>query len=101
MAPGQVFIHEMTHAWQIRTESFVPGIVCRAAFGPRSYTPSLGTPWGELGLEQQATTVDQWFGRHAGTWRTLDELAAHLRSPAAVQDPAFPYIANHIRLGLN
>ena len=98
---GQVFIHEMTHAWQFQTESFVPGILCKAAFETSSYTPSVGTAWNDLGLEQQAATVDQWFHRHAGDWQTLPELTLNLQSPAATQDPSFAYIANHIRLGLN
>ncbi len=98
---GQVFIHEMTHAWQFKTKSFVPGVLCKAAFETSSYTPSLGTAWKDLGLEQQATTVDQWFGRHAGNWQTLAEVTSNLQSPAATQDPSFAYIANHIRLGLN
>ena len=28
--PGQLFIHELTHAWQIDTETFLPGLMCEA-----------------------------------------------------------------------
>lgn len=99
--PGQVFIHEMTHAWQFQAESFVPGVLCKAAFETSSYTPAIGTAWSDLGLEQQAATVDQWFHRHAGDWQTLDGLRSNLQSPDATKDSSFGYIVDHIRLGLN
>jgi hypothetical protein len=81
----------------------VPGILCKAVTETSSYTPNIGTAWNDLGLEQQAAVVDQWFGRHAGPKKekTLEDLASNLRSSAATQDPRFFYIANHIRLGLN
>lgn len=97
---GQVFIHEMTHAWQIQQRRFVPGMMCKAAFETSSYTPSLGTAWTDLGLEQQAASIDQWFNRHANGWTTFDDVALRLQSPAATADPAFAYVSNHIRLGV-
>jgi hypothetical protein len=74
--PGQVLIHELTHAWQIQHATletgYVPGYLCegireqvfigRAAY---NYGPA-GPPWDSFHLEAQAHIVDEWF---AGTGR--------------------------------
>jgi len=97
---GQVFIHEMTHAWQIQAKSFVPGILCKALLQTSSYSfGSAGPPWGDFGLEQQAAIVDTWFGKYAVGWSTLEDLVAKLADQKALQDPYFQYIGNNIRLG--
>ena len=99
---GQVFIHELTHAWQIQTGSFTPGIACKRVFETGSYVPGpAGTAWSEFGLEQQAAIVDHWFGDHAGSWNTIQEVIENLTSLPAIQDPYFAYISNNIRLGQN
>jgi hypothetical protein len=98
---GQVFIHDMTHARQIETTSFVPGLVCARLTRANDYIPQIDKPRNKMGLEEQAATVDHWFGRHAGGWQTVEELARNLDTQAAIRDPSFGYIANHIRLGLN
>ena len=97
---GQVFIHEMTHAWQIRTKSFIPGILCKALFetGSYSFGPA-GPPWSDFGLEQQAAIVDTWFRDAAKDWTSQADLVAKLGSKSAMADPYFRYIANNIRLG--
>jgi hypothetical protein len=99
---GQVFIHELTHAWQIRTESFIPGILCKSEFKTAAYNYGsvIGKDWSsDFGLEQQAAIVDNWFGAHAAGWTSIDDLIAKLGSQAAIQDPLFRFIANNIRLG--
>jgi hypothetical protein len=98
---GQVFIHEMVHAWQIRTESFIPGIICKAQTRTSSYTPSVGEEWGPMGLEQQAAIVDGWFGTYAKDWTTIEDVVRKLGDQPAVRDPRFVYIENNIRLGQN
>jgi hypothetical protein len=106
---GQVFIHELVHAWQIETKSFVPGLVCKAVFETSAYDfGPPDQPWSDFGLEQQAAIVDTWFGKYAGNWKTIDELVTNLATdgildPAknAVHDPYFGYIENNIRLGQN
>jgi hypothetical protein len=96
---GQVFIHEMTHAWQIHTASFVPGILCRKITQTSSYEyGSAGGSWSDYGLEQQGAIVDQWFGRYAWGWTNLQDVINKLSSNDAVTDPYFGYIANNIRL---
>jgi hypothetical protein len=97
---GQVFIHEMTHAWQIYTASFIPGILCRKVTQTNSYDYGIAEgSWSNFGLEQQGAIVDQWFGRHAWGWTNLPDVVAKLAAKEAVTDPYFGYIANNIRLG--
>ena len=99
---GQVFIHELTHAWQIQTKSFIPGVLCKAVFETGSYNfGPAGQPWSDFGLEQQAAIVDTWFGKYAGSWNTTEDVIANLSLQQAMQDPYFGYIANNIRLGQN
>jgi hypothetical protein len=73
--PGQVFIHELTHAWQIRNSSFLPGFLCdagytqfRAKLGADVYhqttirdQSSLGRNWRDYNIEEQATIADSYF----------------------------------------
>jgi hypothetical protein len=98
---GQVFIHELVHAWQIKTESFTPGTICKAVFGNHSYTPNIGEKWSDMGLEQQAAIVDQWFGKYAADWNTIEDVIGNLSKQNAIGDPSFGYINNNIRLGQN
>jgi hypothetical protein len=96
---GSVFIHELTHAWQITNKSFV-GMICGMSqnysyhAGPRDTdrTTNLGwenRPWGEFNNEQQAHIVDDWYGAH---WNDLD-------GAEATRDPAFHFIRDNIRRG--
>jgi len=101
--PGQVFIHELTHAWQIALNSFLPGLICSAAFGDRTYDyfdPNRGRlvdtawtsrSWSAFTPEQQAQIVDDWYGAYY----------ADLNSPAALSDPAYRFIQNQIRARRN
>jgi hypothetical protein len=99
---GQVFIHELAHAWQIKTEDFIPGLLCKAVFETGSYEYGLtGQAWHDFGLEQQASIVDQWFGKFANGWNTIEDVISKLGSAQAAGDPRFRYIANNIRLGQN
>jgi hypothetical protein len=92
--PGEVLIHELTHAWQIHYTSFLPGLLCDALIN-RSYEydavkVSERASWSSsFGLEEQATIVDRWFGDNA----------SDLDGPKALNDPRFFYISQHIRFG--
>jgi hypothetical protein len=91
--PGEVFIHELTHAWQIQHTSFLPGMGCDALFNPdydydRDKVRQHAS-WSSFHLEEQATIVNDWFG----------ENLPDLDSVAALNDPRFFYISQHIRLG--
>jgi hypothetical protein len=103
---GQVFIHELAHAWQIRTKRFIPGLICKGASQTGSYQfgsqfSSVGKAWDDFGLEQQASIVDSWFGNYARGWSSIEDVIAKLATPAAIHDAYFGFIANHIRLGQN
>ncbi len=94
--PGQVFIHELTHAWQITHSSFTPGLTCDRIVDPSyDYGPP-GPPFALFTVEGQAEIVDDWFGGHRqaqsgrppGKGTGMDQ-----------NDPYFPYIVNNIRSG--
>lgn len=66
---GELLIHELTHAWQIAHNSFIPGFVCSGIVNQTNfvmgddvyaYGPA-GPPWSSFNLEQQAQIVNQWF----------------------------------------
>ncbi|MCZ2404222.1 hypothetical protein IV498_13795 [Paenarthrobacter sp. Z7-10] len=92
---GEVFIHELTHAWQIAHTPMELSLladalaskICEAGGGnPYSYGPA-GQPYADFNLEQQAQIVSDWYsGRN---------------NPAAM-DPGstyFRYVAANIRTG--
>jgi hypothetical protein len=99
--PGQLFIHELTHAWQIQHASlqdgFVPGLMCQGILNqtvvsnPYHYGAP-GPPWRSFGMESQAAIVDQWFG---GTGKQ--------RTNGGMMDkssPYFGYIASNVLPGV-
>jgi hypothetical protein len=94
--PGEVFIHELVHAWQIHYSSFVPGMLCKV-LGNNKYEYDINKvkehiKWSSFNLEQQASIVDGWFGE-------FNDNTSGLESPAALNDPRFFYIFQNIRLG--
>jgi hypothetical protein len=110
---GQLFIHELTHAWQIAHRALVPGWICDALDaqiiqGQSAYNVgSAGPPYSDFGIEAQAVIVDRWFGKYASGWKEDDldkedkfkNLDSKLKSSSSVSDSYFGYIANNIRLG--
>ena len=89
-APGQLLIHELTHAWQIEHASFLPGLVCSAivnqadksVFGDDIYNfGPAGPDWSSFNLEQQASIVDQWFGgnQHSAGYKPMDQINRYYR----------------------
>ena len=117
--PGAVFIHELTHACQIATNKFMPGLICT---GPGTYTYHAGNgeaarnidkqwvnqQWTDFTREQQAHIVDDWYGancfkiiltKDGDFWREqtqfftdLNDLNENLNSDVALKDPAFHFI---------
>ncbi|OUJ74263.1 hypothetical protein [Hymenobacter crusticola] len=91
---GEVFIHELTHAWQIHHSSFTPGLLCEALLN-RNYhydkaRVSARAPWSDFGPEEQASIVNEWFGANNNS---------NLESPQALNDERFFYVAQNIRVG--
>lgn len=101
-ALGQIFIHELTHAWQIAHTFFTPGLACERLADPSyNYGPP-GPPFSSFTVEGQASLVDQWFGGdrqqqngHPPTRKDSDGKPI----PQDQNDPYFPYIENNIRIG--
>lgn len=88
--PGQILIHELTHAWQISHNNFLPGLMCSMlvtqaenslgdnvyAYGPP------GPDWSSgFNPEQQAAIVDQWFGGNGNSvgYRPMDQQNVYYR----------------------
>jgi hypothetical protein len=112
--PGSVFIHELTHAWQIYNNSFL-GVICGLDsnydyFDVRGRLGDTAWPrraWSTFNNEQQAHIVDDWYGAHVmrnpsdGSYVfdaqgvPLTDLDGFL----AINDPAFSFIRDHIRTG--
>jgi hypothetical protein len=110
-APGQLLIHELTHAWQIANESFTPEYYCRAVstaagttggdMSAYSYGAASGN-WSSFGTEQQASIVDDWF---AGSNNPFDGPqkgfpAMHSEDQGPGGNPYFRYIRDNIRTGI-
>ena len=73
---GELMIHELTHAWQIAHNSFLPGFVCSGVVNGVNYKMGddvyayggAGPDWSSFNLEQQGQIVNEWFGGEvAGT----------------------------------
>lgn len=98
-AAGQLFIHELVHAWQIGASFFLPGLMCDAVL---NQSTTLGGDMGvykyglpdrefrKFNLEQQASIVDDWFAgsgpQQAG------------KGTQSESNPYFRYIRDNIRL---
>jgi hypothetical protein len=104
-AKGELFIHELTHAWQIEHASLLPTFMCTAVVTQTEhqigehvydYGPP-GPVWSSFGVEQQASIVDQWFGG-------VPNASAPSRTASTAMnehDPYFTYIRDNIRRGHN
>jgi hypothetical protein len=111
--PGSVFIHELTHAWQITNNSFL-GVICGMSsnydyFDSSGRTNDKAWPmrsWSTFNNEQQAHIVDDWYGAHvvrdsAGNF-VLDSKGipvTDLNGFDSLNDPAFHFIQDNIRTG--
>jgi len=104
-AEGELLIHELTHAWQIAHNSFLPGFVCSGivnqanyVFGDQVYTYGPpGPAWSGFNLEQQGSIVNQWFagemdaGGPQSGWPPMDASTAG--------NPYYRYISGNILTG--
>jgi hypothetical protein len=95
---GEVFIHELTHAWQICHDSVVD-LICGLSDTYTYYTGTTrsadrsweGRAWNGFNNEQQATIVNEWYRIYS----------ANLNAFEALNDPAFRFIRDNIRAGVN
>jgi hypothetical protein len=99
---GHLFIHELTHVWQIEhlrqdTTYLWRGIMDKLVGQDYDYgLPD--QPFRDFGMEEQASLVEEWFSGtrvHAPS----EFFALGTRRPMDLNDPYFRYIAENIRLG--
>jgi hypothetical protein len=84
-ARGELMIHELTHAWQIAHNSFVPGFVCSGVVNQTNYVMGddiyaygpAGPGWSTFNLEQQGAIVNQWFGGEQTNNVQMDPASAY------------------------
>jgi len=86
-APGETFIHELTHVW----DSFHSGpewefTALKAQIFRDGSIPDPNASWHELGIEEKARAIALWYRAH---WQNLDGVAA-------TSDPYFRFIRDHI-----
>ncbi|HKU88936.1 MAG TPA: hypothetical protein VJP84_04045 [Steroidobacteraceae bacterium] len=89
--PGEVFIHELTHAWQMSNMSLIR-VMCNMneTYDYRTGDANWGDrSWTSFSNEQQAHIVDDWYGSFVGRLNSVD----------AQRDPAFRFIRDNIRAG--
>lgn len=110
-APGQLLIHELTHAWQINNESFTPEYYCRALSTAASTADgdmsayqygAASSSWASFGTEQQASIVDDWFaGKDCpGMTPQTKYPPMDTRDSGQVFNPYFRYIRDNIWTGI-
>lgn len=113
--PGSLFVHELTHAWQIANIPSVVGVPALVFDLSNNYSYHAGSDdadrlvdrswsgksWSnDFNLEQQAHIVDDWYGAHCKDVGPFpDQIHASLNGDNAVNDPAFHFIRDNIRAG--
>jgi hypothetical protein len=100
-AAGQLFIHELTHAWQIANTFFLPGLMCGGILNQATtiggnmdvykYTAA-DRAFRDFNLEQQASIVDDWFGDGGDPQKDFGHMSE--------KSPFFRYIRDNIRTGV-
>lgn len=114
LQPGSLFIHELVHAWQI-TQRSLPSVISDMSSNYDYHSGSTAAgrlldrswttrAWDSFNIEQQAHIVNDWYGAHVRTqgagWAIQDGVpVTDLGSQAALTDPAWRFIRDHIRLG--
>lgn len=100
--PGQLFVHELTHVWQLQhrnlDDGWVPAWLCEGIIDGNYDAEDASLAWDKHGIESQATIADRWFS----TLTEEDEVAAVeaplFRAPDRA-DPFFHYIEHNLRAG--
>jgi len=107
--PGSVFIHELTHAWQICNNSLF-NVICGMGdnYDYASDANWKTRDWNSYNNEQQAHIVDDWYGNHVtrnppktGPY-VLDAQGipvTDLDGFDALNDGAYRFITENIRTG--
>jgi len=100
--PGELFVHELTHAWQLhnRKPTMYQWII--EGVQKSDCAPLTNRSWSQGDIEEQAATVNTWFHNHAtAAWTDQADLKKRLESAEALRDASFHFIKDNIRLGKN
>lgn len=101
---GEVFIHELVHAWQIHhatmdilwlADAFTTQARGVAGGMPYKYG-NAGPAYSDFNLEQQAQIVSDWFAGREGRDPSTDQIT---KPPMDQSSPYFRYIKDNIWLG--
>jgi hypothetical protein len=103
--PGQLFIHEMTHAWQIANTKFLPGLICEGVINQTKHTilktkgvydpgKDFTKKWSSFNAEQQGTIIDSWFMDPKMT-----DSYGLTGSGMSESDARFRYVRDNVRAG--
>ncbi len=105
--PGQVFVHELVHAWQIGNNASDARFIWRGTIGKLikeviegedayNYGPP-SLDFSDFGIEGEASLVDEWFAGKTG--HAPQGMFPNGRKRKDLDDPYFHYIRDNIRLG--
>ena len=100
--PGQVFIHELTHVWQLQhrnlDDGWAPGWLCEGIVDADYAAGGASIPWDKHGVESQATIADEWYAKLTDEDKRDPAEAPLFRAPNRA-DPHFRYIEDNLRAG--
>jgi|GEM_PF-1463478 len=108
-APGHLFIHELTHAWQIARDSFTPLLYCESLADqvwaqvdrPSVYRYGVADkPWGEFSTEQQASIVADWCAGNLDPPREGFRPQRAFPPMDQTLNPYWRYLRDNVRAGL-
>jgi hypothetical protein len=86
-APGQLFVHELTHVWDgTHSGPLWENEALFAQIDPPNDLPASSRKWTELGIEYKAIAIAEWYRRY------YTDLLSH----AALTDEYYPYVRDHI-----
>jgi hypothetical protein len=91
-APGELFVHELTHVWDASHSGLLWEAEAAVAQIDRPDSPPASDrEWTKLGIEDKAMAVAHWYRLYH----------LNLNSADAQNDPYYHYIRDHIRTGSN
>jgi hypothetical protein len=94
--PGQLFVHEITHVWQLHQASLTGGqtfenIWTQITEGKDAYAYTCGSGWDSYGPEQQANIADTWFANRPA------QALARMAQPGSTCE--YQYVVENLRKG--
>lgn len=101
-SPGQLFIHELTHVWQLQhrrlDDGWAPGWLCEGIIDAKYDPDTAAIPWDKHGVESQASIVDRWY-KTLSEDDKRDRVEFPLFRTPDRSHPYFHYIEQNVRAG--